>query len=154
MDQTGPTTTWIDPRELERSWHPAFYTPEYRELDCRLADTSRQLVPLGVLVELEKSARLGEQPASGGRWVMRLRRGGLEIEEVGDGHSPGPLVRLPHEAIVIATQFSEAVPLTHWDESLFPGGGLAPLGMVVLRPRGNESVGWLRSCHPILHSFR
>jgi signal transduction histidine kinase len=134
--------TWIDPGDLERSWHPAFHAPEYRELERRLADW-HQYVPLGTLVQLTKPARSEEKSDLTARWLVRLRRGGLEVEEIGDGPPPGPMVPLPPEAIVIASHFGTTVPLTHWDETLFPGGGLAQLGMIVLRPRGAEPIGWL-----------
>ena len=143
MDQLAPYMTWIHPGELDRSWHPAFYAPEYRELDRRLVDASPQFVSLGSLVQIEKPAKKDQEPRPSGRWIVRSGRGGLEVEEVGDDQPSGPLVSLPHEAIIIASHFSTHVRLTHWDESLFPGGGLTQLGMIVLRPRGTESIGWV-----------
>ncbi|OJH38244.1 ATP-binding protein [Cystobacter ferrugineus] len=142
MDDLVPHITWIDPVDFERNWHPAFHAPEYRELDRRLQD-HQQYAPLGTLVQLTKPARSDDKADLTGRWLVRLRRGGLEVEELGEEPPPGPLVPLPPEAIVIASHFSASVPLTHWDETLFPGGGLTQLGMIVLRPRGSESIDWL-----------
>ncbi len=143
MDDLASHTTWIRPGELDRSWHPAFYAPEYRELDRRLADAPHQLATLGSLVHLARPARQHEPSGPNGRWLVRLRRGDLEVEELDENHATGPLIVLPPEAIVIASHFVTTLPLTHWDESLFPGGGVTQPGMIVLRPHGDESIGWL-----------
>src|SRR5215471_256524 len=129
---------WIDPGELERSWHPAFYAPEYLELDRRLADAPSRYATLGSLVEIETPARSAGAP-EGGQWIVRLRRQGLEVEERGDTPPAGPMVVLPREAIVVARHFGTNAPSTYWDEALFPGGGLTSVGMIVLCPRNAEA---------------
>lgn len=139
MNELVPHMTWIDPGDLDRSWHPAFHAPEYRELDRQLEDR-RQYATLGTLVQLTKPSRPDDEVNQTGRWLVR---GGLEIVKLGEGPPPGPLVPLPSQAIVIPSHFSTTVQPTHWDETLFPGGGLTQLGMIVLLPRGAESIGWL-----------
>lgn len=135
-------TAWIDPGALSRSWHPGFYAPEYQELDRWLDDANRYAT-LGTLVRITSASSTEYKGNATGRWLIRLRGGGLEIEEIGDEPVPAPVVPLPPEAIVIASHFAATVPLTHWDETIFPGGGLTQLGMIVLQPRGAESIGWL-----------
>jgi signal transduction histidine kinase len=143
LDQIAPHIAWINPGELERSWHPAFYAPEYLALDRQLAGASSRYATLGTLVQIESPARQADAPDPGRPWIVRLRRQGLEIEERGEASPTGPLVTLPHEAIVVASHFSTSAPATYWDETLFPGGGLTSLGTIVLRPRDAESIAWL-----------
>jgi hypothetical protein len=133
--------SWVNPGDLARSWHPAFYAPEYLELDRRLADAPFRYAPLGMLVQIESPARQADAPGS--RWIVRLRRQGLEVEELGDAAPVGPTVTLPREAIVVASHFGTNAPSTYWDEALFPGGGLTSAGMIVLRSRNAESIAWL-----------
>lgn len=142
MNEPVPHITWIDPSDLARSWHPAFYSPEYRDLEQWL-EGPHQYATLGTLVRITKPFRPEDKSEQTGRWLLHLRGAGLEIEELGDESPPGPLVPLPAEAIVIASHFGANVPVAHWDETLFPGGGLTQLGMIVLHPRGSESIAWL-----------
>lgn len=135
-------TSWIDPVRLDARWDATYFSPEYEEIDRRLASEPHAYRALAELVTVLGSARSSEDSDFKATWIACLRHGSFNFEKISSSISRA-LTPLPTEAIVISRTISEKVQLAYWDQTIYSGRGAAPSELIVLAALNREPLAWL-----------
>lgn len=135
-------TSWVDPARLVARWDPAYFSPEYEEVDRELLSHSHAYRTLADLVTVLGPARPFAESEFAPTWVACFRQGSLSFEKI-SSYTPGTLIPLPAEAIVISRTFSDRAQVAYWDQTIYPGGGAATSAMIALVALKKEPIAWM-----------
>ena len=133
---------WIGAEKLARSWHPAFFSGEFRELDQLFESGELRYRQLGDYASLSHGPTR-ELSETNAEWIIRFRHGAVVVEPVSEASSREKLQEVPSEALIMGSLLSDQMPVFYWDESTYQGKAVTPISNLIIVPLGDVSIAWL-----------
>jgi hypothetical protein len=140
--------SWQDPIQLERSWLPCFFSPEFIELDERISTNSSDYISLGDVVVLGQATKTDLKIFENIDWVVGadgikgIKERTDQIEKLSN---KGRSSILTKESILVHRfpRF-ESPRIYYWNKDIFPETGIVdPEFFLVLQQKDDTSIAWL-----------
>ena len=133
---------WIAGEALEKSWLPAYFAPEFKELDDLPKKSGDEYVLLDKLVRLHQAIPSKTATAKAD-WLIVDRKGTM-VTELFHGELGGETVQVvPNDSLVISPFFSDRLSVCYWEEEIFRGRAVTSARNIVLVPAGSRPIAWL-----------
>ncbi len=148
MDRHNKNYSWQKPTQLERSWFPGFFSPEFIELDELLSTNSSDYIVLSDVVFLGQATNVDREFIQNADWIAcpdGIKEIKNRTDQVEKLINKGRAILLDNEAIIIH-KFSrfESPRIYYWSKELFPEIGIVdPEYFLVLQQKDESSIAWL-----------
>lgn len=137
--------SWIPAASMRDNWHPAYYAPQFRELEAILSERRADLVPLSVYLEPVPANTASQSKMDRGGWVIRCTAQMAEATLSDDAEHPEVPLLVPDQGLVVCRfRGKTGQPSFYWDRSVFRGQAVTQATNLVFRARTATPIAWIQ----------